>query len=561
MRSIMAALCTLMFIGIMGSIHHARVYSQTQTTQVKLSALSVVDGAAAALGGKERVQSVKNVTLAGYGQYAWLVGAEEISASAHAPQKLEAVNDLRRVYDLEHDRFQERERSFLLFPFLAANAYSFPLTDRRLDGDIAYDMASGNVFGRGPDGPQRVAANGGGAGGADGVYMRRMWMMNNPLALVRAMMDQSTVLSEPRVEGKYVVVDVTLQQGDSLSAGFFSPTEYCQSLCKDLPAFVRWSAPNPDLGQMGYTTWFSGYASIDGLMLPLGYDTRLDWRNIDYFKMYVDHYSIDGQIPDLAAPESIRKAAIPPDNPVRPVQAEKVAAHIWRLAPTGTTAVEFQDHITLFELDASPEQAKAVIEFARTLVPGKPVTQMIASHEHFDHVSGLREAVAEGLTVISKRANGEQFEQMVDHPAPDFPDDLARSPKPLNFIPVDEKLVLSDPTMTLWVLWTRNNIHMADAVVAYAPAQRVIMEGDVATASYIWQFWPDNLRDTIDYYHLNVDLDSPVHSVDPQHPGVLTMAQVDELLKGGTDRARQLCADQLAKGYYLAGCPVWSKRY
>jgi hypothetical protein len=42
---------------------------------------------------------------------------------------------------------------------------------------------------------------------------------------------------------------------------------------------------------------------------------------------------------------------------------------------------------------------------------------------------------------------------------------------------------------------------------------------------------------------------------------VLTMAQVDELLKGGTERARQLCADQLSKGFYLAGCPVWSKRY
>jgi hypothetical protein len=102
---------------------------------------------------------------------------------------------------------------------------------------------------------------------------------------------------------------------------------------------------------------------------------------------------------------------------------------------------------------------------------------------------------------------------------------------------------------------------MADAVVAYAPAQKVIFEGDVATASYIWQFWPDNLRDIIDHYHLDVKLDSPVHTIDPQHPGVLTMQQLDALVKGGTDRARKLCADELSKGYYLAGCPVWSKRY
>jgi hypothetical protein len=36
---------------------------------------------------------------------------------------------------------------------------------------------------------------------------------------------------------------------------------------------------------------------------------------------------------------------------------------------------------------------------------------------------------------------------------------------------------------------------------------------------------------------------------------------VDEMLKGGTERARKLCADELAKDYYLTGCPVWSKRY
>jgi glyoxylase-like metal-dependent hydrolase (beta-lactamase superfamily II) len=539
-------------VGLVATVAQAQTSAATRTllTQVQ-----------SALGGAPQLSAVRNITLAGYGQWAWVLGAEEISSSPHAPEKFEAVNDLRRVYDLEHDRYQARERGFLLFPFLAANAYNFQLTDKRLDGDVAYDMPGASVFGsQGPKGPQRIAAIGGGLF-PDGAHVRRMWMMTNPMVLVRAMADPANSVSQPRVDGKYIVVEISLKQGDTLSAGFFSPTSYCQSSCEYLPAFVRWSAPNPDLGEATFTTWLTGYASIDGLMLPLAYDTRLDWRNIEYFKLYVDHYDINGEIPDLAAPEEVRNAPAPPEEAVRPIKAEKVADHIWRLSPNGTTVIEFGDHLTLFELDAEPAQAKALIAFARTLVPGKPVTELICSHEHFDHVTGLREAVAEGLAVISRRASGEQFEDMVDHPDPDFPDDLARSPKPLRFIPVDEKLVLSDSTMTLWVLWTRNNIHMADGVVAYAPAQKVIMEGDVATASYVWQFWPDNFRDVIDYYHLDVKLDSPVHSVDPQHPGVLTLAQVDELLKGGTERARMLCADELAKGFYLAGCPVWSKRY
>ena len=102
---------------------------------------------------------------------------------------------------------------------------------------------------------------------------------------------------------------------------------------------------------------------------------------------------------------------------------------------------------------------------------------------------------------------------------------------------------------------------MADAIFAYAPAQKVIMEGDIATAAWDYNFWPDTLRDAIDYYKLDVEKDSPVHSVWLEHPDVLTMSQVDELIKGGVERGRELCASHLAKGDYFAGCPIWSNRY
>ena len=52
-----------------------------------------------------------------------------------------------------------------------------------------------------------------------------------------------------------------------------------------------------------------------------------------------------------------------------------------------------------------------------------------------------------------------------------------------------------------------------------------------------------------------------MHSVWPEHPGVLTIDQVDQLVKGGVERARQNCEDWKAKGIYIVGCPIWSKRY
>ena len=75
--------------------------------------------------------------------------------------------------------------------------------------------------------------------------------------------------------------------------------------------------------------------------------------------------------------------------------------------------------------------------------------------------------------------------------APDFQDDLARSPKPLKFQVVDEHLRMADDTQTLDIYWARNNGHMADVVVGYIPSERLLMEGDPTIAS---RYWPEVAR-------------------------------------------------------------------
>ena len=149
-------------------------------------------------------------------------------------------------------------------------------------------------------------------------------MMNNPVVLVRSATDAGTKLSAPRREGTDTVIEITLQEGDKMSAGFGS---------NHLPIWVRWSNQQTDLGQVTFTTHITGYA--DGLLLPLAYDTRLDWRNIDYFKLYVDKYLVDDRIANLEAPASIQSAPEPPSYQARTVTSVPVAKGIWRLEPGG----------------------------------------------------------------------------------------------------------------------------------------------------------------------------------------------------------------------------------
>jgi glyoxylase-like metal-dependent hydrolase (beta-lactamase superfamily II) len=512
------------------------------------SARQVVEAAAAALGGAEKLRSIRNITLFGYGQYAYQFGGGRITGDPAAPEKFIAANDLRRVYDLEHNRFQLSERRNMLFPFLAPFGHSWAPVVQVLDADIAFDVNGERVV--------RQARESDGALQVDGVHVRRMLMVTNPVVLVRALLDPAARLSAPRPQEGATAVDVTLKEGDKLTAAFGADR---------LPAWIRWSARMTNLGQATFTTRFTGWSDAtgnSGVMLPLAYDTRLSYRNVDFFKLYVDAYQVDGAIPDLAAPASVRSAPEPPSYPVPAITSIPVGKGVWRVNQGGTTVIEFKDHITLYELGVNVTVAKAIIAHARTLAPGKPVTQLITSHNHFDHTAGLRQAVAEGLTIIQRRGSEPQFRDMVAHAAPDFPDDLARSPKPLKFTAVDEHLRLSDETQTLDLYWARNNAHMADVLVGYLPSERLLMEGDLVTAAFDWQHWPDGFRDVVAKYKLDVERISPVHGVGlEQGKATLTRAQAEDLLKGGTDRARQHCAAEQAKGNYHPGCPVQSKYY
>ena len=362
------------------------------------------------------------------------------------------------------------------------------------------------------------------------------------------MLDSGTRLSAPRRQGGITSVDVTLKEGDKLTAAFAA---------NGLPAWIRWSTRHTNVGQMNFTTSFTGWDDAtgnSGILLPLAYETRLSYRNVDYVKLYVDAYQLDTMFFQIS-PHQTPCAAHRSRRRIRFRRSRRSASE--RVSGEsdqgGTTVVEFRDHIVLFELGVNVTTARAVIAHARTLAPGKPVTHLITSHNHFDHTAGLRQAVAEGLTIVQRRGSEPQYATWWAR-ASDFPDDLARSPKPLKFETVDEQLRMSDDTQTLEIYWARNNGHMADVLVGYIPAERILMEGDLVTAAFDWQHWPDGFRDVVSRYNLNVERISPVHGVGLEKgQPTLTRAQAEDLLKGGTQRAREHCKAEVAKGNSILG--------
>src|SRR4030095_10016746 len=99
----------------------------------------------------------------------------------------------------------------------------------------------------------------------------------------------------------------------------------------------------------------------------------LSYRNVDYVKLYVDAYQLDTTLPNLSAPDAVRKSPEPSSSPVPMITSQRIGKGVWRVDQGGTTIVEFRDHIVLFELGVNVATAKAVIAHARTLSPGKPL--------------------------------------------------------------------------------------------------------------------------------------------------------------------------------------------
>jgi len=200
------------------------------------SPAQVVDAAAEALGGKSRILALRTMTIEGYGQVGTQNGGGNIDPSPQAPQKLTNISGAVRTIDLEHGRTRLVQTQTQDFVFAYERNMRGIRADQRLDGDIAFNIGANNR-------PQRV--------GDAAVRGRRLEMLNNPIALVRAALDPAARLANLRADRatNAQLVDLTTAKGDNLTVAFDTTTK--------LPAWVSWVQPDANLGDITVRTYCS----------------------------------------------------------------------------------------------------------------------------------------------------------------------------------------------------------------------------------------------------------------------------------------------------------------
>ena len=505
--------------------------------------MQLVTRAAEALGGRDRVMRVKTLQVVGYGELAYMNGGGNVSADPAAPQKWQKVLEFTRTIDLEHARTRVQQRVKMDFVFASTvGQLGLNRTNETLDDDIAYDIGAGFLAAPETGTPQPRLA------GAAAARQRRVEMLAHPLTIVRAALDPGTRLSNVRTQDGLQLVDVTVRQGDTMTLAV--------NATSSLPAWVSYVGPNANLGDVTYRTAFTGYEPERGIQLPTGIATTIDFRNVVQSKLYVDRNIVDGPIDDLSAPASVRSAR-PPQGAAgaaaTSLKPMRVADHVWFM--NGNTFFEFDDHLTMVEANRPDAALRPILDVVNALVPGKRVTQVIQTHHHFDHSVGLRAAVAEGLTIISRRGNEGIFREMASRPATLFPDALGRRPKPLKFISVDDHLRLKDSTNEIDIYHIVGNYHMADGVIVHVPASNLLVEADLTTQEWDFNWWGDSLMNNIDYRKIKVDKDLPVHAQQP-YP----LPEVVSAIERQVRNAQAFCRRAAEAQFFQPGCPVQYNR-
>lgn len=381
-------------------------------------ARQVIEDAARALGGRERLMAVKTLTIEGYGINPNIGQA----MTPEAEPLWWMIPDFTRRIDLERGRMEVAYTRRPAFPAVFDNFRAA----QRLDGD----------------GPAEL----------------RLDLLRHPVTAVRAALDAAARIENLRADDGQRTVDITTARGDRFT------------LTVDVlnrPVSVRTAVYHNVLGDTERLTSFDAYEDLNGVLLPKRFVQRFD-RWVE-FEIGVMKNTLDADVTITPQAAGGRGGGPPAFD------MEQVSPGIWY--GNASLIVEFADHVTLIEVQ-NQARLDALLAKARELVPGKPVTEAIVSHHHFDHAGGLRAAVAQGLRIIAHRVNEPWFREVVRRPHTMQPDALARNPKPLVLTAVDDSLTLEDGTMELTLYHVRGSTHSDGILMAYFPRQRLLVEAD-----------------------------------------------------------------------------------
>jgi hypothetical protein len=456
----------------------------------------VINDAAAALGGRDRIMAVKTLVVEG-GGHDMNIGQSLRYDELGLQSDVWQIRDYKRVYDLAGARGRFEAIREAQYPFYQGEGGVRQI--QAIDGDVAFNV--------GPDG-MATRIFGGPAIGRRADYLR------HPLTLIRAALQPSARMSNARTQGNERLVDI-MTGGVRLTLAIDIATR--------LPSRIIQTIDSATLGDTAVDLRFSRYEMVGSLQLPTRLTTWTDrWNSAD---VRILTQSLDVNVGNLAAPASVASAKPPPAPAAPATTAREIATGLWFVEGTTHKSLlaEFSDHLLLIEAPNN-ERVRAVLAKAKELRPNKPVTKLLVTHHHGDHTGGVRLAVAEGVTeIITHRSNVEYVNDVLTRPHTVNPDELSKkgSVRLPKVTAIDDEGAIRDGAMAINLYHIRDNTHADSMLMLYFPNGKILTQPDIYMPNDKRNVidgeplghapWLQNLMGNITVRRLDVEYHAPIH--------------------------------------------------
>ncbi len=144
-------------------------------------------------------------------------------------------------------------------------------------------------------------------------------------------------------------------------------------------------------------------------------------------------------------------------------------------------AIKFGEGIVVVEPPLNEARSRAVLNKLDELWPGVPVSHLILTHHHFDHMGGIRTYAAIGATIVTSALNSSYVEEALRSSHTLVPDQLAEVASPewsIEAVPADGEFSLEEGGRSVKARHIPT-VHNEDMLVIYLPELRLIFESDV----------------------------------------------------------------------------------
>ena len=146
-----------------------------------------------------------------------------------------------------------------------------------------------------------------------------------------------------------------------------------------------------------------------------------------------------------------------------------------------TLVVEQSAGVVVIEPGYQDLRGEAIIEWIADSIPGKPLSHVVLTHFHLDHVGGVRPYVAAGAVLVAHELAEGHYRRLFERPKSRIlPDAYDRKPIAVNIenVPSDGVGRLEDPLRPVAVYPVRNR-HSTDMVMAWVEKEQILFNGDL----------------------------------------------------------------------------------